>query len=478
MIGWLKSLFGRRRQPQRQVVIRAKYDNAQPVSSGLWNGVDSLSAKAANSLPVRQKLRDRSRYELANNCYAGSIVRTSAKDLISTGPSLEVLTTDKKANAQIEAAFTQWALAVALTEKLYTIALAKRGDGEGFFVLQSYSKIDSPVQLYPRDVECDQFTTPALGTITHQRVDGVILDEIGKPELWHLLQYHPGDDLVYNPLAYREIPARYVLHWFRKDRPGQVRGIPEITPALELFGEMRRYRRAVLGAAETAASIAAFLKTIAPSADGDVSVDDAFSTMDIERDVMLTLPANTDIGQLKAEQPTTTFDAFIEKLLAEACRTLNVPLNIALGTSQKFNFSSARLDHASYHDSLRVERQECERVVLDPLLRAWLDEAIMIPGLLPAGLDIANLPYAWHWPGFAWLDPLTDAKADTERLTVNRTMTYARFYASRGLDWEDEFEQLAAEKREMQRLGLTTNDVAKAATGDPDEAQEEAAQAA
>ena len=64
------------------------------------------------------------------------------------------------------------------------------------------------------------------------------------------------------------IAAEAVIHWFRADRPGQHRGLPEITPALPLFAQLRRYTLAVIGAAETAADFAAVLFTDAP-ADGE-----------------------------------------------------------------------------------------------------------------------------------------------------------------------------------------------------------------
>jgi len=61
------------------------------------------------------------------------------------------------------------------------------------------------------------------------------------------------------------VPADAVVHWFRSDRPGQHRGIPEITPALPLFAQLRRYTLAVIAAAETAADFAAVLFTDAPA---------------------------------------------------------------------------------------------------------------------------------------------------------------------------------------------------------------------
>jgi hypothetical protein len=48
---------------------------------------------------------------------------------------------------------------------------------------------------------------------------------------------------------------------------------------------------------------------------------------------------------------------------------------------------------------------------------------------------------------------MTDAKADTERLTVNRTKTYRQHFAEQGKDWEEEFEQLAKEKAADRKAG-------------------------
>jgi capsid protein len=105
-------------------------------------------------------------------------------------------------------------------------------------------------------------------------------------------------------------------------------------------------------------------------------------------------------------------------------------------------------------DGLSIERQECEDVALDPLFAAWLDEAVMVPGLLPKGLDTENLSYEWHWPGFRYLDPLVDAKADTEQLQTSRTKTYKQFFAEQGKDWREEFQQFAAEAQLAEELGL------------------------
>ncbi|MEX2386545.1 MAG: hypothetical protein WD534_01605 [Phycisphaeraceae bacterium] len=62
----------------------ARYDAAQTTAENArhWAMADSLSADSAASADVRRKLRERSRYEVANNSYAKGIVLTLANDCI------------------------------------------------------------------------------------------------------------------------------------------------------------------------------------------------------------------------------------------------------------------------------------------------------------------------------------------------------------------------------------------------------------
>ncbi len=62
-----------------------------------------------------------------------------------------------------------------------------------------------------------------------------------------------------------------------------------------------------------------------------------------------------------------------------------MPFNVAAGNSSGYNYASGRLDHQTYYKAIRVEQSHLERVILDRILAAWLDEAALIPGLLPDG---------------------------------------------------------------------------------------------
>src|SRR5690606_6411794 len=177
-------------------VVRARYDAAQTTAENArhWAMADALSADSAASPDVRRKLRERARYEVANNSYAKGIVLTLANDCIGTGPRLQLLTEDSATNNRVEEAFAQSAKAVNLAEKLRTMRLAKSTDGEAFAVLTANPNVDSPVMLDVHLVEADRVASPVMNILsTNSDIDGISLDAWGNPQTYTILRQHPGD---------------------------------------------------------------------------------------------------------------------------------------------------------------------------------------------------------------------------------------------------------------------------------------------
>ncbi len=120
-----------------------------------------------------------------------------------------------------------------------------------------------------------------------------------------------------------------------------------------------------------------------------------------------------------------------------------MPFNVAAGNSSGYNYASGRLDHQTYFKAIRVDQAHLECVVLDRILAAWLDEAALIPGFLPAGLGpIGDWPHQWFWDGHEHVDPAKEASAQAARL-ANHTTTLAHEYARQGRDWEEALRQRA-----------------------------------
>ena len=110
-----------------------------------------------------------------------------------------------------------------------------------------------------------------------------------------------------------------------------------------------------------------------------------------------------------------------------------------------------------YYKSIRVEQHHMQLAVLDRLLKAWLNEAVLVEGLLPQSMRmLASRPlpeHAWFWDGVEHVDPAKEANAQATRL-ANHTTTLAAEFARQGRDWEQELRQRAKELSLMNELGL------------------------
>jgi capsid protein len=182
--------------------------------------------------------------------------------------------------------------------------MARATDGEAFVVLTSNPSLATDIQLDIRLVEADQVATPDLSPLAQNAIDGIVFDAWGNPREYHVLRAHPGDVASGISRDYDCIPAESIVHWFRADRPGQARGIPDIMPALPLFAQLRRFTLAVIAAAETAADFAGILYTDAP-ANGEADSAEPFEPIELEKRALLTMPGGWKMSQLEAQQSAT-----------------------------------------------------------------------------------------------------------------------------------------------------------------------------
>jgi len=450
--------------PTRRGTARARYDAAQttPENRRHWSVVDYLSADAANSSGIRKTLRARARYEVANNSYAKGIVETLANDAIGTGPQLQLEGEDEQNNDNIEAEFDRWAKAVRLSEKLRVMRKAKCQDGEAFAIMVLNKKLDSPIPLDIRIVEADRITDPTVSSFDRENfVDGILYDAQGNPLSYYVLDNHPGSQRFTPTQSYTAMPARQVIHWYRLDRPEQSRGIPEITPALDLFAELRRYTKAVRMAAETAAEKNLYMESNGtPEAGAEDMEDASWNEIEVVRNAMMVLPEGWKMAQLDSKQPATTHSDFVKTILTEVARCLNMPYAVAIGDSSDHNFASGRLDHQVYHRALQVERFDLEITALDRIFARWIEFASLVRDLKVDPFAIHQ--HQWFWRGYEHVDPAKEASGQKLRLD-NLTTNLASECGKEGVDWmptlRQRFKEFSTMKALMVEFNLTPEDL-------------------
>jgi len=182
--------------------------------------------------------------------------------------------------------------------------------------------------------------------------------------------------------------------------------------------------------------------------------DDSVVSMDeieLQRRMMLTLPAGWRMSQLEPQQPASTYVEFKRALLTEIARCMGMPYNIAAGDSSDYNYASGRLDHQTYFKAIDVDRHLFESKILDRIFTSWLWEYTMATGAR------VGPSHSWFWPGREHVDPVKEASAQAKRLD-SRTTTLSAEYAAQGKDWESELEQYAREQEKLKALGLTAQE--------------------
>lgn len=423
---------------------------------------DHLSPNASISREVLSTLRVRSRYEAKNNSFAKGIVNTLANDTIGTGPRLQM--TDPN-NSDIEIGWQEWCQETQFCEKLRTMRMAKAIDGEAVarYVTNPRLKVAKlDLRLYESDYLTDPWIHNVRAFNDTEIVDGLLLDEDFNPIRYHLLRHHPGGQFfnrVGNTWEGDWYSSEKVVHLYREDRPGQRRGIPELTPSLPLFAMLRRYSLSTVAAAETASDLAAVLKTDSSAVDQAQQVDLGVS-FPIRRRTIMSLPFGWEIQQLRAEQPATGYKEFRDAILNEISRCLGVPFNIAAGNSSGYNYSSGRLDHQIYFRNIDIERKYFTDHILDRTFALWIREFLSAKsGIAPSDIQMSQYGYRWHWDPKPAVDPQKEAAADIS-LWEKGLLTDDQYLMRQGVDPETHYAKLEEMVTRRREIGLPIPGVA------------------
>lgn len=442
--------------PQRRAPIQGSYDAARDSDEfrNYWAHADGLDADSAHSPSVRRRLVQRSRYEIGNNGYADGLAQTYANYLIGLAPALRMQTADQLFNRAVETRWKKWAKKILLRRKLWCMAHAKVQDGESFGVLRTNPRGGSE-QLDLVLIETEQCASPDLRPGEPLRIDGIRFDAFGNAVMYDILRTHPGSQSL-RRVEQEQVPARFVTHWFGLRRPGQHRAVPEFRSTLNCGAQARRWREATIAAAESAADIAALLKTTLPGTEPDAVAP--LTTVEFQKRMMVALPMGWDGMQMKAEHPNATYESFHRAQINEQARPKSIPYNIAACDSSSYNYSSGRLDHQTFYGVLDLDRADCDDLVLDPIFTVWFERAALVEGW---DVDPQDVPeHVWDWPQHPVADINSEATADDKKLR-NGSLAPSEIAARDGVDYLERITAMARDYgitvEEMQQMLLRQN---------------------
>lgn len=427
---------------------------------------EDSSADSICSSQERSRLRAMCRKVLLDNSFALNAARSLALSVYGSGPSLQLKTGDDSLNTAIELLFNRWRKQTSYDVKFLTAIQALCSDGESFFLLYNDPAIVGGlnvelIEAYRVDNQTTEFTPDVF--------DGIKYDEFNRPIEYSVQKVNPNPAYP-KTREYDVIPAERIEHLFIPMLAGQRRGLPLLQSALHTLASLKKLEDSTLAAAETAANLSFVVESdLDPNVTEEplVAVEgangyEAFDTIKLpSRNTGIYLPSGMKVSQLKAEQPTTAYGTFRTDCLIGVGAAIGEPRNIVLNDSSSYNYSSARLDAQVFERWSATIQSLCVRI-LDSHFKSFIAsmvDNIDVFQLLQQYSSIDDIPFRWYFPQPTHIDRQKEASADV-LLMQNNCLSLRDFYSKIGRDWRSELQQIATEKKMMEELGITPEDVA------------------
>ena len=411
-------------------------------------------------------LRSRSRDMVRRNPWATNALDAFIGNSIGTGIKPQSLHPDASLREAIQTLWLRWtdeADATGLTDFYGLQAIACRSvmeAGECFVRLRPRLPKDGlsvPLQL--QLLEAEHLPTAESRRLERNYIRaGIEFNGIGKRVAYHLYREHPGD--TSNPMASTElvrVPAESVLHLFRPLRPGQLRGQPWLTQVLIKLYELDQYDDAELVRKKTAAMFAGFVTKNAPE---DAVLNEGAADADgnalagLEPGTMQVLLPGEDVKFSNPADVGASYETFMRVQLRSIAAGMGITYEQLTGDLTGVNYSSIRAGLLEFRR--RCEQFQHQVIVFQmcrPIWRAWIDAALLSGALPNAGDRARYYDVKWIPPGFAWVDPLKDIKAQVMAVRAG-FKSRAEVVSEQGYDAQAIDREIAADNERADALGL------------------------
>lgn len=409
-------------------------------------------------------LRNRSRDLYRNAPIAHGVIDTSATNVIGAGlmhscdidEELLGMGEDEaekwEANTQRE--FRLWseshdcdATRTSNFYELQNIAYLTMLIGGDVLALFPYIKRDdNPYGLTIKLLEGDHLCNPKEAKDTTHIAGGVQVDKNGAPYIYHILKSHPGSSAKKKEWvkvrAYGTHGRRNIIHLYKKTRPGQKRGIPELAPIIESLKQLTNYTEAELTAAVVSGMFTVFIKQENGEmgdgivVEGEVQEDYEYA---LGNGAIVGLAPGEAIDSVNPGRPNANFAPFEEAIIRHIGAALQIPYEMILKHfTSSYSASRAAMNEAWKY--FKVKRASMVDNFCDPIYALWLDEAVAMGRIdAPGYFDNPLVKKAWR--GSVWngpvpgqLNEVQETKAAISRIEANISNTEREAMQINGTD--------------------------------------------
>lgn len=430
--------------------IRA-YDGAQRTrrTQG-WRTSDigPVSEVRAGRVMLRQRSRDLAR----NNAWAARALAIKIANQIGTGIRPRAATPDAALNRAIDRLHEQWAAECAPESggDLYGMqALAAMGraeSGEALILLdRSGGVAPGGVPLTLQVLEPDWLADTSI--LTRESADGwtdgVQFDAQGRRAAYRLWVGNPNESDVSLRRETRIVPASDIIHLFRRTRPGQVRGVPDLAPVIMRLRDLDDYHDAALMLAKVQAVLGAFVTQnggpAAPRLGQEGQDADGNKVEELAPGIVAYLNPGEDVKFL-SPQGGGPFEAYTRIMLHMIAAGVGVTYHQQTGDLSESNYTSHRAGSLEFRRMTEQDQHLMHiPVMCRPIWNAFISQAVLA-GRLPVAA--ANAPATYTPPRFELVDPLKDTEALKSQIRAG-LITWTEAVSEMGYDPETQITEIA-----------------------------------
>lgn len=255
------------------------------------------------------------------------------------------------------------------------------------------------------------------------------------------------------------------------ERPMQYRGVPELAPVVDSLKQIGRYTDAELTTAIIKSYFSLFFTKDkdANGAFGDFPVDGNYDEetldpkfLELGPGTMNTLPTGYDVKSIGASSNMSNYDIFVNHLLKQIGSSLEIPYEVLM-KSFNSSYSASRAALLQAWTAFKMRREWFVRDFCQQVYEIWLAEAISLGRVKALGyfedpaIKAAWNNALWYGPVMGVLDPNKEVKAAKERIGAGLSTREKESLEMTGTQYEENFEQLAREKEQIEDLKITVS---------------------
>lgn len=439
----------RREQSRKAIEMLRGYDAARRSSRNAnWlAGSGDANTEIAVALVT---LRDRARDLNRNNAYAAKAVSVITDNVVGIG-----IRASSKSKT-LSALWGKWAETTACDAQgmsdFYAIqsqvmrAVAVSGEAIVLKRIISGKLALLVLESDYLDTDKDLFTSNG-----NRIIQGVEVNEYGRPVAYWLYNAHPGSNNVPSRLLVSERhDAADVLHIFVKDRPGQVRGVPLGAQAFMNLRDYDDYEDAELMRKKIAACFSVFITDSGElqSIGGSPEYDEIPSR--VAPGIIERLPMGKSV-EFASPPPAEGFSEYSRAVLTKISAAFGVTYEQLTNDLSKVNFSSGRMGLNEF--MLMVYRYQWQLIVPQLCVPVWkwfVDFNVQFGGVRASE---ANMHATWTPPRRLMIDPAKEIAA-TENAIRSGLTTLSEALRELGYNPEEIFNELQSDQAKIDSLGL------------------------